>query len=215
MLKGISTPPVRKARWGFGSMNTIFIDGENFKYRIKDVFDKYRLSAPVWHIYDFHGLFTSVLDDYAGYKREEKRFYVAKPKPHKDIPDVSARMIETYRSLGGHLHRQGFEVITAGRVRADYKNSSDKKPTFREKGVDVRIAVDMVAMAYDRNLKKALLVASDSDYQPAVTELRKRGVTVIYVGFEINPNLGLIAKTNDRIIISNKSVLQAGGVTWG
>lgn len=169
------------------------------------------MPVPAWHTYDFHGLLNAVIDDYSTCKREEKRFYVAKPKPHKDIPDTSARMLQTYRSLGGHLHRQGFEVITAGRVRADYKNSGDKKPTFREKGVDVQIAVDMVAMACDRRLMKALLVASDSDYQPAVAELRKRGVTVIYVGFEVNPNLGLIAKTNDRIIISNKTVLQLGG----
>jgi len=191
--------------------NVIFIDGENFKYRIKDVFDKYRMPVPAWHTYYFHGLLNAVIDNYPTYTREEKRFYVAKPKPHKDIPDTSTRMLQTYRSLGGHLHRQGFEVITAGRVRADYKNDGDKKPTFREKGVDVRIAVDMVAMACDRRLTKALLVASDSDYQPAVAELRKRGVTVVYVGFEVNPNLGLIAKTNDRIIIPNKTVLSFGG----
>lgn len=171
------------------------------------------MPVPMWHTYDFHGLLNAVIDDYPNYKREEKRFYVAKPKPHKDIPDTSTRMLETHRSLGGHLHRQGFEVITAGRVRADYRNSGDKKPTFREKGVDVRIAVDMIAMACDHRLTKALLVASDSDYQPAVAELRKRGIPVIYVGFEINPNLGLIAKTNDRIIIPNKTVLKPSGMS--
>lgn len=171
------------------------------------------MPAPSWHTYDFHGLLNAVMDDYPSYQREQKRFYVAKPKPHPDIPKVSTRMIETYRSLGGHLHRQGFEVITAGRVRADYRNASDKKPTFREKGVDVQIAVDMISTACDRRLTKAFLVASDSDYQPAVAELRKRGVTVVYVGFEINPNLGLIAKTNDRIIISNKTVLNSGNTS--
>ncbi|MHB8651577.1 MAG: NYN domain-containing protein [Minisyncoccota bacterium] len=54
---------------------------------------------------------------------------------------------------------------------------------------------------------EAFLVASDSDYQPVVRELRKHGVRVVYVGFEVNPNLGLIAKTDDRIIIPNKEVL--------
>ena len=31
---------------------------------------------------------------------------------------------------------------------------------------------------------------------------------VIYVGFEVNPNLGLIAKTNNRIIIPDAIVLK-------
>ena len=183
----------------------IFIDGENFRHRIKEVFDKVKETAPDWSAYDFAGLLDCVLTE--NQKNYERRFYRAKPNPHGDIPELSAQLMLSYRNLGGHLNRQGFELITAGVLRADYKKPGDKKPIFREKGVDVSISVDMLSLACDGKLTEAFLVASDSDYQPVVRELKKRGVRVVYVGFEVNPNLGLIAKTDDRIIISSKEVL--------
>ena len=53
----------------------------------------------------------------------------------------------------------------------------------------------------------AVLDEHQLSYQPAVAELLKRGVRVVYVGFPVNPNHGLIAKTDDRFIISDKEVL--------
>ena len=190
-------------------MNIIFIDGENIKGRINEVFKKHKIPLPEWEKYDFKGLFDEVFD-LEDLKNAPKKFYRAMPKSHPDIVDFYKQIERSYRNLGGHLSRQGFEVIRAGTLRADYRNKSDKRPTFREKGVDVFLAVSMVSMACDNKLNSAYLVASDSDYQPAVAELRRRGKKVVYVGFEVNPNLGLIAKTNDRIIISDKIVLNFG-----
>jgi uncharacterized LabA/DUF88 family protein len=188
-------------------MEVVFIDGENTKGRIREVYAKFSSPIPEWHEYDFAGLFTEVLTMTSGSRR---RFYRATPKRHPDIPDIGERLLNSYRSLGGHLHRQGFESISAGVLRADYKSTTDKKPTYREKGVDVSLAVDMISMAYENVFDTAYLVASDSDYQPAVTALKKLKKKIVYVGFEVNPNLGLIAKTTDRIIIPNKTVLAFG-----
>lgn len=38
-------------------MDITFIDGENTKGRIRDVFVKYKLPVPDWSTYDFKGLF--------------------------------------------------------------------------------------------------------------------------------------------------------------
>ena len=188
-------------------MEIVFIDGENLRGRIKEVFKKFNQDYPQWDRYDFKGLLTDVINTS---QSTPFRYYRAVPKPHKDDQKRSDILQKLYRTLGGHLHRQGFELIRGGVLRADYKKADDAKPTFREKGVDVSIAVDMVAEACDDKLDTAYLVASDSDYQPAVAELMKRGKRVVYVGFEVNPNLGLIAKTSDRIIIPNKTVLKYG-----
>ncbi len=80
---------------------------------------------------------------------------------------------------------------------------------FREKGVDVKIAVDLVALACDKKLKTAILCSSDSDLQPAITEIKKRGIEVIYLGFEINPNKGLSFTTNRTILLRNSEVLES------
>lgn len=186
-------------------MNIAFIDGENTKGRIKEVFKKYKLDTPEWSRYDFKALFDHVFSMNPVVVR---KFYRANPKPHPDLREESEILLTSYRSLGGHLSRQGFEVIRAGTLRADYRSTNDKKPKFREKGVDVSLAVGMVTAACDNLADTIFLVASDSDYQPAVAEIRKRKKKVVYVGFEVNPNLGLIAKTSDRVIISDADVLK-------
>jgi NYN domain len=190
-------------------MNIAYIDGENTKGRIRDVFSKHDLSFPDWDKYDFRGLFDTV---FALEKISKLKFYRALPRPHVDVPEESEALIRSYRSLGGHLTRQKFEVIRGGTLRADYRNPKDSKPKFREKGVDVSLAVDMVSDACDKVVEKCFLVASDSDYQPAVARVKARGNKVVYVGFEVNPNLGLIKSTNERVIISDILVLKFGGV---
>lgn len=48
-----------------------------------------------------------------------------------------------------------------------------KIPIFREKGVDVKITVDMVSWACDKKVNTVMLASSDSDLQPAITEIKK------------------------------------------
>lgn len=80
--------------------------------------------------------------------------------------------------------------------------------TFKEKGVDVAMAVDMVTLACDGKIKTAVIGSSDSDLQPAIRELRKREIQCIYLGFEMNPNKGMTYTTNRTILIRNAEVMQ-------
>jgi uncharacterized LabA/DUF88 family protein len=78
---------------------------------------------------------------------------------------------------------------------------------FKEKGVDVRIAVDMVATSCDKSASAIILGSSDSDLQPAIKETKSRGVPCIYLGFEDLPNKGLAATADKTILIRNAEVL--------
>jgi len=108
------------------------------------------------------------------------------------------------------LESQDFEFIFGGRVRGNIKilKRGKKFVSFREKGVDVRMAVDMVGMAYRKELKTVILASSDSDLQPAVRELKGIDVECIYLGFEIEPNKGLSYTTDRTILIRNSEVLK-------
>ena len=75
------------------------------------------------------------------------------------------------------------------------------KLLFKEKGVDVRLAIDAVSMAADKKLKTAVVCSSDSDMQPLVAELQRRKVRVIYLGFHIQPNKGLSYTANETVLI--------------
>jgi len=88
------------------------------------------------------------------------------------------------------------------------KINGKTKIVFREKGVDVRMAVDIVVAACDRKVQRIVLCSSDSDLQPAVKEAKERGVEVVYLGFETNPNKGLIYTTNRTILIRDSEILE-------
>lgn len=187
--------------------SVLFIDGENFKGKTKSVFRKLEELRPEWHTYDFVGLFNKIL---SGAKVDEKIFYFAKLKEHPETKEKSQQLIEEQRLLKTHLETQGFKVILAGNVRGQNENNSRNKNSliFKEKGVDVKIAVDMVAQACDKKLKTAFVCSSDSDLQPAIKELTDRNVEVVYIGFESQPNKGMTYTTNRTILIRNSEILE-------
>lgn len=184
----------------------LFIDGENFKGKIKSVFKEEKRERPVWHKYDFKGLLDKVLSDI---KLDRKVFYFARIKKHEKSKEKSQQLIEEQRLLKTHLEKQGFEVILSGRVRGQWEEGDNGKKVmiFKEKGVDVRIAVDMVSIACDKKATEIILGSSDSDLQPAITEINNRGVKCTYLGFEMMPNKGLSYTTGHTILIRNSEVL--------
>lgn len=185
----------------------LFIDGENFKGKMKFVFKGAGKGRPVWYEYDFKGLLDKVLADI---KLDRKVFYFARVKEHEESKEKSRQLIEEQRLLKTHLERQGFEVVLSGRVRGQMEDGDNGKKVlvFKEKGVDVRIAVDVVSIACDKKAEEVILGSSDSDLQPAINEAKKRGMNCVYLGFEVQPNKGLSYTTNHTILIRNSEVLE-------
>lgn len=190
----------------------LFIDGRNFISKIESIFNSNNKKVVDLSIYNFAGLFDKVL---SGIKIDKKIFYISKLIKYEETKEKSEELIKKQRNLKNNLGKQGFEIIFAGRVRANVGRCPKGHETlvFREKGVDVRIAVDMVTFACDKRLKTAIVASSDSDLQPAIRELEKREVERIYLGFENSPNKGLTFTTNRTILIRNSEVLEFLGKT--
>lgn len=187
----------------------LFIDGENFLHKIEEILnqeDKDKSIINTANI-NFDKLFGLPLQGLNPFK---KIFYVARLHEHTQTKKKSQELISLQRKLRNKLINQKYEFIVAGNVRAQVLGEGKyARMVFREKGVDVRIAVDLVSMACDGELKTAILCSSDSDLQPAIAELRKRNVEVIYLGFESQPNKGLTFTTSRTILIRNSEVLAA------
>lgn len=184
----------------------LFIDGENFKGKIRSVFKESGKDKPVWHEYDFKGLFDKVL---AGVSVDRRIFYFARVKEHEASKEKSKELIEEQRLLKTHLEKHGFEVILSGRVRGQMEQVGGKQAlVFKKKGVDVKIAVDMVVASCDKTFTEIILASSDSDLQPAIQETRKRGVQCVYLGFEAQPNKGISFTTSRTILIRNAEVME-------
>lgn len=185
----------------------LLIDGENLKGKIRAVFQDAKKEKPVWHEFDFANLFKKVL---TGINIDKKIFYFARIKEHEGSKDKSKQLIEDQRLLKTHLEAQGFEVILSGRVRGQMEDGHNGKKVlvFKEKGVDVKIAVDMVSLSCDKKVKEIILASSDSDLQPAVKEVRDRKVSCVYLGLEAQPNKGLSYTTNRTILIRNSELFE-------
>jgi len=189
-------------------MDTILlVDGENLKGKIKAVFKEAQKEKPIWHEFDFSGLFNKVL---TGINIDRKIFYFARIKEHEERIKKSKQLIEEQRLLKTHLETQGFEVVLSGRVRGQMEEEYNgrKVLVFKEKGVDVKIAVDMVSLSCDKKVKEIILASSDSDLQPAVKEVRNRKVNCVYLGLEAQPNKGLSYTTNRTILIRNSELFE-------
>ncbi len=182
------------------------IDGENFKGKIKAVFNEAK-KKPVWHEYDFKSLFDKVLN---GISLNRKVFYFARIKEHEGSKEKSRQLIEEQRLLKTHLEKYGFEVVLSGRVRGQVEVGYKGKQilVFKEKGVDVKIAGDMVSLSCDNKVKEIVLASSDSDLQPAIEEVRRLKVNCVYLDFEAQPNKGLTYTTSRTILIRNSEILE-------
>ena len=196
-------------------MKTIlFIDGRNFISKIDSVLnpDIKNKKEIDFSVYNFLGLFNKVLSEI---KIDKKIFYLGRIINHEETTKKSDELIQKQRLLKTSLEKQGIEVIYAGHVRGHETScpKGHKFLLFREKGVDVRIAVDMITLANKEELKTAIICSSDSDLQPAIKELQNKKVEKIYLGFEDSPNKGLTFTTNRTILIRNSEILEFVGKT--
>ncbi|OGZ62697.1 MAG: hypothetical protein A2998_00405 [Candidatus Staskawiczbacteria bacterium RIFCSPLOWO2_01_FULL_37_25b] len=187
----------------------LFIDGRNFLDKIRSAVSQKDID---FSIYNFKGLIDKVLSEI---QTDERIFYFGKLIEHPDTIEKSKELIEKLRLLKASLEKQKFRVILAGRVRGHIEKcvKGHETLTFKEKGVDVKLAVDMITLACDNKLKTAIIGSSDSDLQPAIKELKDRKIERIYLGFEDNPNKGLTYTTNRTILIRNSEVLEFLGKT--
>lgn len=55
----------------------------------------------------------------------------------------------------------------------------DIKPDITQKGVDMRIGLDIASLAFKRQVKRIVLVSGDSDFVPAAKLARREGVDFI------------------------------------
>lgn len=191
-------------------MNTyLFIDGENFLFKIEEALKEQKIDKFKVDITQIN-LAKLISLAFPQYLINNKNFYSAKLQFYRDSPKKSKELILKQRILKTNLEKQGFNFILAGHVRPQtIKIENKTKVIFKEKGVDVRIAVDLVSLSCDKSLDVAIICSSDSDLQPAIAEIRKRGVEVIYLGFENSPNKGLTYTCNKTVLFRNSEILQA------
>lgn len=60
---------------------------------------------------------------------------------------------------------------------------ADFEPDFEQKGVDMRIGLDMASFSESRAVDRIILISGDTDCVPAMKHVRKAGLQVVIVSF--------------------------------
>ena len=99
--------------------------------------------------------------------------------------------------------------VLRGRVELTSLAESDVRYDARQKGVDIRIGIDIASMAYKRQVDQIVLVSGDSDFVPAAKLARREGIDFILdpmwanIRSDLNEHIdgkrSVLPKRNERI----------------
>lgn len=177
----------------------IFIDSGNF-YHL--VLKKLNLQEAE---FDFDG-FSKFLANEREIAKEGKRFYVGTVREIEDGHE-NKKAMENQTRLFNNLIQLGNWVIKTSRLRTRIEKIKidDRVTNFREilkkgiseieykksreKGIDVKMAVDLIAGGLDKKYDIGIVVSSDTDLVPAIDWVRKRlNKKIEYIGFSVPKN---------------------------
>lgn len=180
------TPPIFKKK----EKVAIYIDGNNFYKYLKDE----EISFPKGTKFDFSKFVEFLIGE-----REciSKRYYVGIAK-NFDNSKKSEQIVRGQQKFLQKLKNEGFS-IKPGRVMYD-------KDRIREKGTDIKIAVDLIVGAIEDKYDTAILVSSDTDLIPAIQYIKYRNKKLEYVGFSHAPSLGMQKYADLSILLLQKDI---------
>lgn len=69
--------------------------------------------------------------------------------------------------------------IVTGKRTLDSLTDSDFVPSIKQKGVDMKIGMDIASLAYKHQVEQIVLIAGDSDFVPAAKLARREGIDFV------------------------------------
>jgi len=170
----------------------VFIDGSNFYFKLKTLVPK-KMDMINYRCADL--LKSMLYDDeqisYIGYYVGVVR---ADGKHKKDVKAQAMRQAQ--QRLFASLGKQHIEVVRGYLMERDGK--------FFEKGVDVRLAVDIATKALEKQYDTAFVVSSDTDLIPAILKAQAYNKHVIHIGFEHQPVFSLLRYSSGSRMITHR-----------
>lgn len=104
------------------------------------------------------------------------RFYAALANKRK----VALRMGELQEGESGfRIKPKAVKKLMRGEIPVDGLTESDFELDVVQKGVDMRIGLDIASMAFKRQVTQIVLIAGDSDFVPAAKHARREGIDFI------------------------------------
>ena len=177
-------------------MAFVFIDGGNFYFKLKELASKLDGKRSLID-FNFRGSSEWLVKPN---ELSEVRYYLGIVKRERNNPK-SEKLYADQQRLIGKLQQQNINITFGHVIRHPDK-------THHEKGVDVRLAVEMIRFARENKYDIAYLVSSDTDLVAAVEEVRAFGKKVQYVGIFKGQSYGLSSVTDDVRLLRAEEMRQ-------
>ena len=174
----------------------VFIDGNNFYFKLKELTSKLTTEFSLLD-FDFKGFAKWLVE---GNNLIEVHYYIGAVKRQLNSQKSEKMYANQQRLLRG-LQRQNIIVSLGQLIRHPDK-------TYHEKGVDVRLAVEMIRFARQDKYGIAYLISSDTDLVPAVEEVKAFGKKVQYIGIPKGQSFGLSVVADDVRLLRAEDIGQ-------
>lgn len=80
---------------------------------------------------------------------------------------------------GFMIHSDKLKKLCAGTISISDLTKHDFSITFEQKGVDMRIGLDIASLSYKKQVDQIILISGDSDFVPAAKLARREGIDFI------------------------------------
>jgi uncharacterized LabA/DUF88 family protein len=194
----------------------IFIDGENLRHRLVNVLYQEKLIHDRDDMFqvDIRGLVVGAL----GQTPESISYYTTRIKqPKFEIPELLTNKIKniqaSHRRWIAMLTNQHIRVVKAGNLKVHESNAcyhcGRRTMVLQEKGVDVRLAAEVVMAAVHDNVQDIVVMSSDTDMITAFNIARRSGAGITYFGFAEEISQALVKATDSVLTYDRQHIINA------
>ena len=193
----------------------VFIDGENFRQNLitnLEAISNYSLRNKFFR-FDIRGL----LEDVIGSSNLEIKYYANSIKTPKNFTPAKETLTQLEeikhitREWTAMLRSQNIENIKAGNLKVKEGKACPKchktSEILQEKGVDVRVALELFETFYENKTAELFIVSSDSDLCPVYHKIKDKGGKITYIYFPKGMSIGAKMATTSSILITPKELL--------
>ncbi len=92
---------------------------------------------------------------------------------------VALRLGHLMDSKDWVIHPQQTKDLLSGKISVSDLQESNVKFDLKQKGVDIKIGLDIASLAYKKLVHKIILISGDSDFVPAAKLARREGIDFI------------------------------------
>ena len=156
----------------------VILDGSNFYHRLKDK----EINFTNILDFDYRGLAEWLSH---GRKIIRCTYYIGLVR--KELGNrKSENLVKNQQKLFAYLtsSKQKWEIETGYMMK---HGSSD----YKEKGVDVKMAIDILDKAHKNEYDTVVIISSDTDLIPAIVRAKELGKNIEYIGFAHRPSFGM------------------------